>query len=416
MSTLLETSRVRLRPLVIRPEDGEYVVGSLDNGEFVAIPEVGKRAIELLGDGRTLEEASRQLGREYDAEVPLADFVEQLCELGFVASIDGSPVEGGEPAFRPNFPRLRQHHVQWLFRPWLAAPYVAVLAWAAVAVARRPGPGWLRYDTLLWSDSVSLVLVANFALVAALAALHEFAHLAAARSLGLPARFGLSTRLGTLAPVTDVRCLWAVEPRRRYRVYLAGMASDLMVISAAQLTGAYLPGVRAPMDALSLLAVLAMLGQLQLYMRTDLYLVATTLARTKNLHNDAVVYLLDRLRRLRDRRHRPDPLAELSARETLVVRRYAIVMVAGSAVALTLLLTTLGTNLVAAIARAITAIGSGAWLRVLDGAATLTILLLFQTLFVLTLLRLRGERLRRLRQRFADGPADHPTQEGNSQT
>lgn len=412
---------MELRPLVIRPEDGEYVVGSLEVGEFVAVPDVGKRAIELLRDGRTLDEAGRQLGREFDARVPLADFVEQLCELGFVTSIDGIPVEGGEPAFRPNLPRLRQHHVRWLFRPWLVVPYLAVLAWAAAVTARRPAPGWLRYDTLLWSDSVSLALVANFALFAGLAALHEFAHLIAARSLGLPARVGLSTRLGTLAPVTDVRCLWAVAPKRRYRVYLAGMASDLMVISVAQLAGAHLPGLRAPMDALSLLAVLAMLGQCQLYMRTDLYLVATTLARTKNLHNDALVYLLDRLRRVRDRRQgtgtRPDPLAGLSARETLAVRRYAIVMVAGSAVAVTLILATLGGNLLTAVARAFAALdGGGGWIRVLDGVATLTILLLFQTLFVVTLLRLRGERLRRLRQRFAERPADHPTQEGIGHT
>jgi hypothetical protein len=397
---------VRLRPLVIRPEDGEYVVGSIDNGEFVAVPEVGKRAIELLGGDRTVTQAGEQLGQEFGADVDLAGFVAQLCDLGFVRSIDDRPVEGGAPQFRANLPRLRSGHVRWLFGRWFGLLYVAVLVAAAIVVAGRSGPGWVRSDTLLWLDSTTLVMVANLALFVALAALHEFAHLLAARSLGLPSRVGLSTRLGSLTPVTDVRCLWAVPPRQRYRVYLAGIANDIMVIGVAQLLGAYVAGLRAPMDALSLLATLALVSQFQLYMRSDLYLVATTVARTKNLHHDALVYLLDRLRRARHRLagrgplERPDPLAALPAREIRIVRRYAVAMAIGSAAAIALTLTAVLANLVAAASRAVASVHGAGWLGLLDGVATLAILLLLQVLLVTTLLRLRGDRLRRLRQRL----------------
>jgi hypothetical protein len=400
------TSRVRLRPLIVRSEDGEYVVGSLDNGEFVAVPEVGKRAIELLSDDKTLAEAGQQLGHEFGADVDLADFVVALCDLGFVGSIDGRPVNGGGPVFRSNLPRLRPDHVRWLFRGWFGVLYLAVLVVAAIAVFSRPGPGWLRFDTLLWLHSTSLTLITNTALVVALAALHELAHLVAARSLGLPSRVGISTRLGALAPVTDVRCLWAVPPRQRYRVYLAGMANDLMVIGLAQLVGTCFAGLRAPMDALSLLAVLVLLGQCQLYMRTDLYLVATTLARTKNLYQDASVYLLDRLgrawRRLtgRGQAARHDPLAPLSEREFRMVRRYAVVMVAGSAVAVVLTVTVVAASLVVAVSRAVSAVPGGGPFHVLDGTLTLALVVLFQTLFVVKLFRLRGDRLRRLRERM----------------
>jgi putative peptide zinc metalloprotease protein len=406
MSTLHTTSRVRLRSLIIRPEDGEYVVGSLDNGEFVAVPEVGRRAIELLGRDWTLSQAGQKLGQEFGGDVDLTGFVAQLCDLGFVRSIDDRPVDGGAPGFRPNLPRLRPAHVRWLFGRWFRVLYVAVLAAAAVVVAGRSGPGWLRYDTLLWLDSISLALAANLGLIALLAALHELAHLVAARSLGLPARIGISTRLGALTPVTDVRCLWAVPPRQRYRVYLAGMASDLLVISVAQLLGSYAGPLRAPMDALSLLAVLTLLGQLQLYTRTDLYLVATTLSRAGNLHQDALAHLLDRLRRARHRLTRrpipprPDPLCSLPAREARIVRRYAVVMVAGSAVAIALTVAVVVANLVTAVLRAVATVRGAGWLGALDGLATLTILVAVQALFVVTLLRLRGERLRRLHDRL----------------
>jgi hypothetical protein len=54
-------------------------------------------------------------------------------------------------------------------------------------------------------------------LFALTATVHELAHLAAARSLGVPARIGLSTRLFYLVAQTDVSGIWAAPRRARYR-------------------------------------------------------------------------------------------------------------------------------------------------------------------------------------------------------
>jgi putative peptide zinc metalloprotease protein len=399
VSTLGAGSVVTLRPLVVRYEAGEYVVGSLDNGEFVALPEVGRRAIELLTDDRTLGEAGQQLGREFGADVDLLDFVAQLRALGFVSSVDGRAVDL-PGAFRPNLPRLRREHVVWLFRLPMRLLYAAVVLAAVVTVVSgRSDLSWLHFRTLFWLDRTSLVILANLVIVAAVAALHELAHLVAARSLGLPARINLGTRLYSLVAQTDVRCLWAVRPARRYRVYLAGMACDLFVLSLSVVGSAFLAPAREPLRAVSLLAVLAIANQFQLYMRTDLYLVAITLTRAKNLFQDSSVYLVDRIRRLR-RRDRPDPLRDLSPREARVVRGYAAVMTIGSVLAIGLYLAYGLPTLVTLIARGVAAILSGQALGLVDGALTVATVAGAQVLFIVVLLRGRRERLRRLRERL----------------
>jgi putative peptide zinc metalloprotease protein len=404
MSTVDGTSRVRLRPLVVRPEDGEYVVGSLDNGEFVALPEIGKQAIELLGDEAPLAEVNRRLDHVAGVGVDLAGFVEQLCDLGFVATIDGRPVEGGPPPFRPNLPRLRAGHVRWLFSWPSRVVYVAVVAAAVIAMAGGSGLGWLHHESLFWLDSTSLVMLATLAAAIPLAALHELAHLVAARSLGLPARIGIGTRLDALVVITDVRCMWAVPPRQRYRVYLAGMASDVLMISLAQLVAATAEEWRAPLDALSLVAVLGMLNQFLLYLRTDLYLVATTLVRAKNLYQDASVYAVDRLRRVWRRLAgtgpRPDPLAALPRREFVLARGYAVVMVVGSAVAVGATLVLAVPSVVALVSQALASMRGDGWLGVVDGTGTLAVFAALQGVFVIAFFRGRRERVRRLRERF----------------
>ena len=400
MSTLGLDSVVRLRPLIIRLEAGEYVVGSLDSGEFVAVPELGKRAIELLAGDTTLGQAREELGGDVD----LVDFVAQLSALGFVSSVDGRPVDS-PVVFRPNLPRLRRQHVEWLFRRPVRMLYAAIVAVAVVVVATgRSDLSWLHYRALFWLDQTSLLIVGNLAMVVAMATLHELAHLVAARSLGVPARITLGTRLYSLVAQTEVRCLWAVPPAQRYRVYLAGMACDLLLLSMSVAGSALLgPVARGPLGALSLFAALALVNQFQLYIRTDLYLVAITLTRAKNLYQDSSVYLIDQIRRITRRKRRPgreDPLHELSTREARLVRGYAALMATGSVLAVGLFLAYGVPTLVTLTARGVAAMGSGRALGVVDGAVTVATVVGAQVVFVVALLKGRRERVRRLRERL----------------
>lgn len=317
-------SRVRLRPLVVRFEDGEYVVGSLDSGEFVVLPAIARRAIELLGTDRTLAEVRDSLEEEYGVSVDLPDFVDQLAEVGFVAQVDGERLPE-VPTTTAGLPWLRARHVAWLISRPAALVYLAIVLAAAVFLVTRPEsrPGSGTLLTVSWTGPILLLLVVLFA---AVIALHELGHLAAARALGLPARVSLTTRLYLLTARTEVPCLWAVPRRRRYLVYFAGIALDLLVLSLAVIIGSLWEPLHAPLNILALVPAVNLVLQLQLYMKTDLYLVAADLTRARNLFADSAAYI----RYLARRRNGSDPLAALPARERRAVQVYAAVMATGT--------------------------------------------------------------------------------------
>ena len=125
-------------------------------------------------------------------------------------------------------------------------------------------------------------------------AAHETAHLLAARSLGIPGRIGLGTRLHYLVSHTDVSGLWAVPRRKRYRVYLAGIQWDLMLMSVALLMKAYapLPDMgREICSAIMLLGFLRLTWEFYFFIRTDIFFVFQDLLHCHDLYGDAGRYL-----------------------------------------------------------------------------------------------------------------------------
>jgi putative peptide zinc metalloprotease protein len=219
-----------------------------------------------------------------------------------------------------------------------------------------------------------------------------------------------------LVAQTDVTGIWAVPRRRRYRVYLAGMAWDLALLARVLIALAYVPmagTLEALARPLAVLLVLGLVGQLQLYMRTDVYYTLADLLYARNLTEDAGAYVgsLARraLRRLaRGAGHtavRPDVLAALSPRERRAVRLYAPVMIIGSAVALALYARYGVPVLVELFASAADSVWIGATegvaTRLIDGALTLDVEGGLQVLFVWVLLRNRGERVRGVWRRVA---------------
>ncbi|WP_328709548.1 PqqD family protein [Microbispora hainanensis] len=106
------TSRVVLRELGVRPDRGEWIVGRVSTGDFVALPEVGMRVLRLLGDGLPVEDIQTRLRQETGAKLDIDSFVRHLADAGLVAAIDGRPVPAPDPP-RPTFPWLRPGSVRW---------------------------------------------------------------------------------------------------------------------------------------------------------------------------------------------------------------------------------------------------------------------------------------------------------------
>ncbi|MFG2470818.1 hypothetical protein ACGFXB_35930 [Streptomyces canus] len=327
-------NRVRLHALDSRPDGDEWIVGRRATGRFVALPEVGKQALDLLGEGLTPDEVGERLRARTGDDVDVPDFVEALLGLGFVAEVDGRVIDQ-EPPPTPTLAWIRPRHVRWLLSP--AVPVAVALLITVTLLTRPPVP--LDYRTLLWSAHGSAVVALGAGVGWGLLLLHECAHLLTARATGVAGRMRLGTRLQFLVMQTDISGIELAPRRHRLTAYLAGIATNLTAASLAALAAGVTTGTpRRVLAAAALLALLPLPFQLMVFMRTDLYFVLQDLTRCRDLFGDGVAYTRYRARRLLRRRGRRtddrDPSLGLPAHERRAVRVYSVVLVVGTALCL----------------------------------------------------------------------------------
>jgi len=403
-------SLVRFHPLQVRPSDDDpdvVVVGRPEVGEFVELPAIGARAVELLDAGTPIGAAEERLATEHDVDLDLVDLVLALWEAGLVAEIDGRSVDDSHRQDQPHLPRLQARHVSWLFGRTAKVAYLALVAATLLTVARRPEllPS---YRDFFWTDYVGLAVLVNTALFSVTAILHEMSHLVAARSLGAPARIRFATRLHHLVLETDVTAIWSVPRQYRYRVYLSGLLWDFAVVCGALLVIAYArphPLVAALLSAIVLVIVISMALQLHVYMRTDCYFILLDLLRCRNLFEDGFAYARHLLRRVlhaalpgRVAASTGDPTVDLPPHERRAVRIYAVAVVVGSTVALSSFVA-FGIPIVLhgafqAGAAVLAGATGGSLLKAMDGAVILVVEGTLQAIFLVTLYRRNSQRRR----------------------
>ncbi|MFD1272662.1 hypothetical protein ACFQ51_14950 [Streptomyces kaempferi] len=349
------TPHVRLHRLDSRPDGDEWIVGRLATGRFVALPEVGKQALDLLGQGLGAAEVGRRLREATGDDIDVPDFVEALVDLGFVAEVDGRPTESPPPP-KPTFARIRPRHVRWVLSP--VVPVLVGLLIAVALLTRPPVP--LGYRTLLWSPHGSAVIALGAGVGWTLLLLHECAHLVAARATGVPGRMRLGTRLQFLVMQTDISGIEIAPRRHRLTAYLASIATNLSVASLAALAAGTTDGTaRGVLAAVALLALLPLPFQLMVFMRTDLYFVLQDLTRCRDLYGDGVAFSKYAARRVLRRAPAPDPSLDLPLHERRAVRVYSAVLVVGTTLCLAFLATVTLPADVILFARAVTRLGPG---------------------------------------------------------
>ncbi|WP_369259330.1 hypothetical protein [Streptomyces sp. R35] len=389
-------NRVRLHALDSRPDGDEWIVGRMATGQFVALPEIGKQALDLLGQGLSAAEVGEHLREATGDDIDVPDFVEALLGLGFVAEVDGEQVPQPAPP-KPTFARIRPRHVRWVLSP--VVPVLIGLLIAAALLTRPPVP--LGYRTLLWSPHGSAVIALGAGVGWTLLLLHECAHLVAARATGVAGRMRLGTRLQFLVMQTDISGIELAPRRHRLTAYLAGIATNLTVASVAALAAGATDGTaRRILAAVTLLALLPLPFQLMVFMRTDLYFVLQDVTRCRDLYGDGVTYTKYAARRVFRRTTAVDPSRALPAHERRAVRAYSVVLVVGTALCLAFLATVTLPADITLLARAVTRLGPGhSTAQSLDATAVVVALGGVHVLWARTWWRGRRER------RVSGGPS-----------
>jgi hypothetical protein len=355
-----------------RPGGDGWVIGRIETGDFITVPEVAHRVIALLEEGCTIDDAANRLRAETGTRFAVVDLVTALDELNFVAAVDDQ-ARVDKAHLRPSLPWLRPEHVRWLAHPLIPTMMAGFAVAAVIMLALHPAllPG---YRVLVWSRRAGLVLTANAVIAWTLILVHEIAHLATARASGAPARITLGTRLQFLAAQTDVSGVWAAPRRLRMTVYLAGMGIDVCIAGSCLLIAglADLHGLAYHLLAVAAAeALLGLLIQFMVFMRTDVYFVLQDLTGCANLYADGSAYLrylCGRATRGIRRTGTPsaDPSQDYPAAQRRAVRLYSALLLTGTAVCLGI---EFAVSLPALVATA-------------DGGAALVILLGFQAVWV----------------------------------
>lgn len=399
---IADDTRVRLSALMARRDGDKWVIGRPDTGDFIAIPEIGHRSIELLDSGHTVGGVRRRLVEEFGDEIDVSDFVTALVELGFVVALDDHLLDQPDPP-SPSLRRLKPQHVGWLLHPGTAIVAGGLILAAIFTVIVDPAllP---TYHQIIWSLHGSVVIAGNAAIIWTLIFLHELSHLATARAAGVPGKMSLSTRLQFLAAQTDVSGIWAAPRRVRITVYLAGIVFQLCVAAAGILllaTG--LPhGIdRQLVAATTLLSLTFIPPQFLVFMRTDLYFVLQDLTRSTNLYADGAKYLRFHITRMwhwirKSETEPADPTTGLTVRERYAIRAYCLVLLVGTTICIVVAATISIPATFTLIGRAVIVVAAGqtGW-ALADAITVISVPIFFQILWARAWWRRHGHRVRR---------------------
>jgi len=294
-----------LHPLVYL-EDGEGVtIGRVDTDSYAIFPPDGAQLVRWLADGATVAEAAERYRTVYGESADVEDVIAALDELGFLRAEGEAAVE------------LAPVRWQRLGRALFSAPawvcYAALVAWALVLVVRSPDLLPRSHD-MVFSSYYSVVDVVLLVAVVPLIAVHEAFHALAARRLGVRSRISMSYRFYFLVVETALDGLVAVPRRRRYLPILAGMLADVLVLALLVIAADALrdPGGRPSLGERVCLGVafatfIRLLWQFFFYIRTDVYVLITTMLGCVDLHTAATRTLRNRANRLL---RRPDRLID----------------------------------------------------------------------------------------------------------
>jgi putative peptide zinc metalloprotease protein len=293
--SLSHRTKVSLQPLTILKERKHFIVEDSFTGEFYEMPEVCIEAINMINEGSELESIECVLKRKYPhEEVDILDFVKQLLELGLVHKLDGEEIpRKTKAADRSGYTWIPSSVGRFFFNDFSVKLYVILFVMNVILLVLNQGllPRYIDFFVFdLMLQNIFVWLLITFVLVL----VHEWGHILAARSEGLPAKLGLGHRLFFVVLETDMSHVWKIPAEKRNMLYLAGMYFDSVVLFVA-LTGQLFVGEGTMVAGLLKLVVLdtfiRLIYQAAVFMKTDLYYVLENMTGSYNLMENGQDFL-----------------------------------------------------------------------------------------------------------------------------
>ncbi|WP_226645583.1 hypothetical protein [Mesobacillus subterraneus] len=328
-------THVTLKQLAIRKDQKHYIVEDVMNGEFYEMPEVCIIAIELINQRKSLNDVEKELIIRFpDEDIELSDFVSQLLELDLVSEINGEEVfKSSVQKEQSGYTWIPSNLGRFFFNSFSSILYFVLFIGSLGLVLYDPNL-FPHYSDLFAFDLMLQNIVAWMLITLVLVLLHEFGHVLAVRSEGLPAKVGIGHRLFLVVLETDMSQVWKLPAERRNKLYLAGIYFDFVVLFLALLAQIFTSEGSLITGLLKLVVLdtfIRLVYQAAVFIKTDLYYVLENKTGCYNLMENGQNFLAKWLPFLRV------PETETFDGEERTVRRYAYFYLAG--ILLTLFIT-----------------------------------------------------------------------------
>lgn len=356
------TTRVVFRPLTFNVDKDDVVISSPHSPHHMALSVEAQPLIERLQAGATLGTVIAEFNLDTETT---QDLLKCLVDCGLVARLGerdipmlaaaGDHAAADHPAPAPDhaapdhaapdhpaparssfggfrrrgitlgISRVRPARLNFLVSPLALILYVACLLFAAGTFVAVPG---LRPKAADWffSTSLSVSMLGNFVMAWTIVLGHEMAHMLAARQVGLTGTLSIGYRQRFIVAQTDVSDVWRVPHRKRYNVFLAGLAYEFILMTTILIllildsAGSLVLGTAGlVLKAVLYARVISVLWQFRFNMQTDIYYTIGNLLNHKNLMEDSRAYLAHLWARVRRRAAKP---LRLRPREWVVVKAY----------------------------------------------------------------------------------------------
>ncbi len=321
-------------------EDGTILVGRQDIGSFISLPVEALDVIDQLNTGKTVSEVKKYMEEKYGEEVEVEEFIEGMIESEMVKSVDGIEIATTTQVQTDLFTRIRGEHVSWLFSQYAWVFYIgcAVLSLGIFVLFPQYIPRPVDYFFHPWySIAVGFMFFFSWIFVA----VHELAHLFAAKTVGIGGSFSLSHRLVFVVAQTNLGNIWTIPRKKRYIVYFAGIAWDavMVFVCLALILSSDKGFVTLPvlgykfLKAVIFQKVWGIVWQFGFNMQTDIYYVVCNFFNCKNLKEDAQNLIKNAVSGLSKRIPKVD-MSSIPEREMRAVKWYAILYFGGTVVML----------------------------------------------------------------------------------
>ncbi len=216
----------------------------------------------------------KQKYKEYD----VISFIRFLIKKGFVKRINGREVI---------YPTDRGIYFGWskkiINRFTILFITIIIIFGLFIFIKSPPKP----QDFFVFNDFRTVILYFGITFLTSL--IHEFSHLIVANYYGVRGKIEITDYFLFLAFITKTNNLWSLNRKKRFFVHVAGIVTDLFILSVSMILSELLHNKIFRMVALK--EMFALISQLYIHLRTDLYFIIEDLLDAHNLKQESFLLL-----------------------------------------------------------------------------------------------------------------------------